>query len=198
MKILLVSEGRHELGDNQNAGALEVLVRRIVGSGVELRVETDRVSSRAVRTHAGKGKGFFKRAVRWTLEASRRGYDALVLLIDEDRMNDRVRQLDDAQLCELVKLPRAIGLAIHTFDAWMLADETALASVLRCPVERQPDPESVRNAKERCRSLLEASGSPYSQSRLYADAAGKVDLRKLKERCPRGFKPFAARVSNLV
>jgi hypothetical protein len=79
MRVLLVAEGASEL-----AGALEALVRRL---GLEdAEIAHDRVSSPNLHAHHGNGKGYFKRTIRWMFEAQKRGYDALILLIDQDRM----------------------------------------------------------------------------------------------------------------
>lgn len=134
MKVLLVSEGKHEL-----SGSLESLVRRI--SSRELDVHHDRVSRNDIHTHRGKGQGFFKRAIRWLLEARKRGYEAIVLVIDEDGYAERTSEIKEAQYYSGVVFPRAFGIAIRTFDAWMLADERALTTVLGCQIQRQPAPE---------------------------------------------------------
>src|SRR5215217_4681415 len=110
MRILLVGEGASELG-----GALETLVRRLGFSDVQ--VDSDRVSKQQIHAHHGRGQGYFKRAVRWMLEAGKRGYDAVVLLIDEDGRPERVTELRDAQEYSKSPVRRAFGVAIRTFDA---------------------------------------------------------------------------------
>jgi hypothetical protein len=191
MKVLLVAEGKHELG-----GALETLVRRL--SPLALEVEHDRVSNDKIHAHHGKGQGFFKRAVRWILEARKRGYEALVLVVDEDGHRERVKELDDAQEYSGIEFRRALGIAIRTFDAWMLADEEALTSVLEYPVQRQPSPETVRDPKEVCKQLLAASTIGIPQAEMYNRLAQAITFRLLKERCAKGFAPFAERVRSLV
>jgi hypothetical protein len=83
------------------------------------------VSRKDIHAHHGKGQGYFKKALRWILEAERRGYDALVLVIDQDNTPERVQEINKAQNDQRVTLRRALGVAIRTFDAWMLADEQA-------------------------------------------------------------------------
>jgi hypothetical protein len=187
MKVLLVSEGKHELG-----GALEALVRRLAAS--ELELHHAKVSEGSIHTHRGKGQGFYKRAVRWLLEARKRGYEAIALVIDEDGHPERAAELTEAQQYSGVDFPRAFGIAIQAFDAWMLADERALTSVLGCPVHRQPAPEDLANPKQACRDLLAASNESFSQTEMYARIAALVDLSLLEERCAKGFAPFADRV----
>lgn len=190
MKVLLVSEGKHELG-----GSLETLVMRL--SQRELRIDHDRVSRCDIHAHHGKGQGFFKRAVRWMLEARNRGYEALVLVVDEDAQSERVKELTDAQAYQGVDLRRAFGIAIRTFDAWMLADERALTSVLQCAIQRQTSPEAIHNPKQISAALCADSTAGIRQGEMYAKLAQAIELDILEERCPKGFAPFAARVRSL-
>jgi hypothetical protein len=190
LKALLVSEGKHG-----SSGALETLVRRLRDSGLE--IEQDKVSSPNVRVHPGKGKGYFKRALRWMLEAEDRGYDALILLIDRDDQRERVAQFNEAQNSTITDLKRALGVAIRTFDAWMLADEQALTSVLEFQIQRQPEPEEIRDPKSSCRAILDQAGYSMSQSAMYSAVANATDLGVLVQRCPAGFAPFAQRVRAL-
>lgn len=81
-----------------------------------------------------------------------------------------------------------------TFDAWMLADETALSAVLSRQVPREPDPERVKDAKRVCTALRDEAGTDMSLAELYAALAERIDLDVLVGRCPLGFEPFAGRL----
>lgn len=188
IKALIVSEGPHDR-------AVEDLIRRLVTSPLE--ADHDRVSNPLIHTHHGKGQGFFKRLVRWIREAKRRGYDALVLVIDRDGDPERVRQVDRAQEYTVVEFPRALGVAIESFDAWMLADEKALSAVLGYSVARQKSPESIGKPKQACEHLLASSSLDLPQRDMYRAICDAVDIGKLTRRCPKGFRPFAARVRAL-
>jgi hypothetical protein len=190
VKVLIVSEGKHE-----RAGAIQTLVARLAVKGLDLVDE--RVSVRDIHAHHGKGQGYYKKALRWLFEAARRGHDALILVVDEDGRSERVTQIDEAQDAEVPPLPRAFGVAIRTFDAWMLADEQALTEVLELEVQRQSDPEGERHPKRACEKLLESSSRGLSQSEMYAGVADRLSVERLSERCPRGFAPFASRVRDL-
>ncbi len=184
MKVLVVSEGQHE-----QAGALENLVRRLGGHEAEFTF--DRVSNSDIHAFHGKGGGYFKRAVRWLMEAEKREVEALILVIDEDDQRERRRQLEDAQVCSLSQLARAMGIAIRSFDAWMLADEGALASVLGRRIDRQPDPEAIRDPKGVCAGLLADGSNQMTQREMYAGVARRIDIDLLASRCPMGFGLFA-------
>ena len=190
MRVLLVAEGKHELD-----GALEALVKQIVQTDVVCT--PDRVSRPDIHAHHGKGQGYFKKAVRWLLTAEDREYDALVLLIDQDGHPEREKQITKAQEKDLGVSRRALGVAIRMFDAWILADETALSEALNRPIKRQADPEEIKNPKENCKRLLEGSDVAISQSDLYRSVCRIARIEVLQERCPRGFRPFAERLQSL-
>lgn len=187
MKALIVCEGRHE-----SEGALAAIIRRLAGPGLEYVM--DRVSRNDIHAHHGKGNGYKKRAVRWLLEAQKRGFDALIFLIDQDHCPERRQQINEAQEQELGVARRALGVAVQTFDAWMLADDKTLTRALDCQVPRQPDPETMDNPKKVCADLLATGGGKMSQSELYRAIMEVVDIATLETRCPLGFAPFAERV----
>lgn len=190
MKVLVISEGKHEQG-----GALENLLRRLGGDEAELAF--DRVSNNAIHAVHGPGQGYFKRAVRWLKEAESRGVDALILLIDQDGMPERSKQITDAQDSSLSPLARAMGVAVRTFDAWMLADEGALTGVLGSTITRQSDPETIRDPKGICAALLTSGRNQMAQSEMYARIAVCLNIAILLARCPSGFGPFAERVQGV-
>jgi hypothetical protein len=190
MRVLVVSEGKHEL-----SGALENLLKKL--GGVSDSLEFDRVSNNTIHAVHGKRQGYFKRAVRWLKEAEDRGANALILLIDEDGKSERIREIKDAQDYHQSRLPRAMGVAIRTFDAWMLADEKALTEVLGYNVNRQLDPETIRDPKQVCADLLADSDNGISQSEMYARVSCNINIDILCDRCQSGFKPFATHVRSI-
>jgi hypothetical protein len=192
MKVLLVSEGEHEA-----SGALESLVMRTLPRIVSCT--WDRVSNNRIETQHSKGQGFLKRAVRWMREARKRGFDALVLVVDEDGNRRRVQEMNEAQNEDRITgtFPRALGVAIRTFDAWMLADERALSSILDAVIPTQAAPEDLTDPKAACADLLGASSCGLSQREFYAKVAKIADLLRLEQRCPKGFGVFAARLKKL-
>ena len=190
MKVLVVSEGKHE-----QSGALENLLKRL--GGTHASFECDRVSNNSIHAFHGIGKGYFKRAIRWIKEAENRQADALVFLIDEDGKSERIEQIRDAQDSLISQLRRAMGVAIRMFDAWMLADEKTLTQVLGYKINRQPDPETIRNPKQVCANLLAKSQNHMSQSEMYAAISHEIDIDILCDRCRSGFEPFVVSVRNI-
>jgi hypothetical protein len=136
--------------------------------------------------------------MRWIITAQDEGYDALILLIDEDGQRERRQQFDNAQNYQKVNLPRAIGVAIHSFDAWFLADEKALSEVMNCQISPQPNPETISDPKKRCSDLRNESCCERSLRELYLEIAKIINLDLLYDRCPHGFALFADRVRSLL
>ena len=198
MRILIVSEGVHELGDDSLDGALVTLSRRLLGQNVI--VNRERVRSPRVRVHIqpGRGDGYEKRAWGWIRLAEREEYDALILVIDQDGNEERKQQFDRAQDDLRLSLPRALGVAIKMFDAWMLADEQALSKILETRIDPLPNPESEDDPKGKCENLRDEAHSQLSLREMYAAIAERTDVERLKDRCPNGFAPFAQRVRALT
>lgn len=198
MRVLVVSEGEYELGDDSLDGALVTLASRLLNENVSF--ERKKVSSPEVRQHTQQGKGgrYEKRALGWIRLAEREGYDAIILVIDQDGDEERKQQFDRAQDDPRFPLPRALGVAIKTFDAWMLADEQALSEVLETHIDPLPNPESDSDPKNRCGSLRDAAHSQLSLREMYAAIAERTNMERLKDRCPNGFAPFAQRVRAFV
>ena len=192
MRVLLVSEGVHEA-----SGSLETLVCRIVSQ--DLTCEWRALKDSKLRLHRGKGNRLFKRAVGWIREAQSNGFDALILLVDRDDEPTRIKEISKAQEENYLTqdFPRALGVAIRSFDAWMLADEQALAKVLGRLVNAQPAPEENDDPKADCERLRSASDTSLRLRELYAQVATVADLACIERRCPHGFGNFAKRLRDL-
>jgi hypothetical protein len=194
VKVLIVAEGKQE-----RSGSLETLVRRLLGR--DLQFDVDDIHRRLAPLHGIGGFDYCKRALQWLQDAQKRGYDAIVLLLDEDGFSDRIKGIDQAQVrqSKTTMLPRALGVAVRTFDAWILADELALSNVLGRTIQCQSSPEGMRDPKSVCQQLLdETTGCELGQAEMYALVAEKTRLATLELRCPIGFKPFAERVRALA
>jgi len=197
MNVLVVSEGKHEYGTAEYDGALVELTRRTIRS--DARFTREKVSSQKVHIHrkAGKHKEYEKRALGWIRYARNQGFDALVFLVDQDGQQERETGVKKAQNHDGFSLPRAMGVAIRTFDAWMLADEQALTKALGDTIQRQQAAESIKDPKGVCERLRDNSSQNMGLTKLYSQIAQTLDLDLLNERCPRGFAPFRKRVQQL-
>lgn len=195
MKVLLVAEGDHE-----HAGALAKLVERLLEFPAAFDPKTVRDIPVTKQIQGSKDK-LKKKALMWVRHAQNQGHDAVVFIVDHDGYDDRHRQLDEAQAEVSTEffLKRAFGVAVQTFDCWMIADEVALNLATGKTVDRFPSPEELKTAKNDCRSLLASSTIPdRSQGEFYTDIATNSRIAELDKRCPKGFRPFAERVRKLV
>jgi hypothetical protein len=78
---------------------------------------------------------------------------------------------------------------VQELEAWLLADEGAIAAVTSRPVPRQPDPiEAIASPKERLKRILSPS-TVYTKEVARCIAAAIVDISRVADRCP-VFKAF--------
>jgi hypothetical protein len=202
MKILVVSEGKHELNLNDNEPTNGPLVRLISRVLLGCGHQTISFERRPVKDLppgiSVKGKvnnNYQRKAMQWIHHAERDGFDAIVMIVDQDQNPERRIGLDAAQSEARYTLPRAIGLAVESFDAWMLVDEVALSTATGFAISRQKDPEPLRNPKEVLHTLIaRAQDSPTA---VYLRIADCMRVETLIERCPQGFAPFHERLQTL-
>lgn len=201
MKILVVSEGKHELNLDDNEprnGPLVRLIARVIEAhgSVSLEFERRPVSALPPRMMgSGKAGNYEHRAMAWVRLAEIEKFDAIVLLVDQDKSPARREGLDAAQINTRYSLPRAMGLAVKTFDAWMLADEQAISTAINKTVMRQKSPEAIKDPKQVLHSLIDGASEP--RTIVYLLIAEYTNLDTLCERCPEGFGPFHAREASL-
>lgn len=195
--VLIVAEGEHELAGGHADAALPTLVRRLLGDGIDLQVSSKRSREVSRHMHAGKGDRLGRKFIGIMQFAEREGFDTVVILMDHDGDDTRLTSATYAHEARLTSLPRAVGIAVRSFDAWILADHVALSSVLAITVDMQPNSESNSDPKMVCGSLCDAAGGDWRLRDLYSAVAAIVDLEILRARCPTGFASFADRVEGL-
>ena len=195
--VLIVAEGDHELAGGHADAALTTLVRRLLGDRIDLQVSSKPNRKVSRHMHAGKGDRLGRKFIGIVKFAEREGFDAVVILMDHDGDDTRLTSATYAQEGTLTSFPRAVGIAVRSFDAWFLADHASLSSVLATTVDMQPDPEAISDPKKVCGSLRDAAGRDWRLRDLYTSVAAIVDLGILRARCPSGFAAFAERVEGL-
>ena len=191
MRVLVVVEGKHE-----RDGAVSALIQRLRPDLTDLQF--DRLANSDIHVHHGKGRGYEKKAIRWILEAHRRGFEAMILLVDRDKVAERTIEITNAQNNTAVcALRRALGVAIESFDAWILADEKALSIVLAKTVQTQSEPETLADPKDHFTKLLATLGLASGGAEWYARIAQDLDISRLETRCSQGFGVFADRLRKM-
>jgi hypothetical protein len=109
--------------------------------------------------------------------------DLAVILVDAD--GDPKRQaLLDSSLGD-VPVEAVAAVAIEEFEAWLVADPSALKSVLRKPLAppRPPEKLSKREAKELLRTWCKEHASSRDAAEIRRDLARECDLDVLAHQC---------------
>jgi len=206
LRVLIIGEGRHELGTSDGdpgpegqLGALPRLVHRLLGNPES--IEYDCRSLRSVMHVRGKARNGFARKVKGAMRtAMLEGHDGVVVVIDRDREPDRerigaLRDGRDSMQAD-VPVPCAVGTAVETFDAWMIADLTAVRAAKGDQARIPTNPESLAGKEgtgthpKDLAALIFGAGL----ARAYSTVAENADFEVLKQTCPQGFTPFAAEV----
>ncbi len=209
--ILVFGEGAHELGkvrgealSNDELPALLGLIYRIMGEPPEVSFECEEFKKIAHvhgTTPGGRWAGKVKGAI---LRAKQRGADAAVIVIDRDRKtpSERLRPLEQGRdAMDGVQWPCcAVGVAVETFDAWMIADGSAIGKAGGAADKSHGSPESLDGSEKSRRhpkaKAEEIFGTGKGMADKYAIVAQHVDLELLKRCCPEGFAPFAKEVED--
>jgi hypothetical protein len=200
-RILVVAEGEHELADFSENGSLIILLRRILAD-FSFRAECRPIKSFNRRVHVrddrrARGDRHARKLIAILDEAEKGRFDAVCILFDRDGDKSRELAATTAQETNYVAIPRAVGVAVESYDAWYLADELALTTELKVNVDRQSDPEVEKSPKDKVRRLLQAHNYPVSQREFYSAIAASISLQLLINRCPAGFAVFHERVKSI-
>lgn len=224
MRLLLVSEGALDVGaagrdhggaahgeDDTSKGAVGVLVRRVLEERLGREIQAWEIEGDVLpRVHrASESVSGYARKVQLAIEEARiRGCSSVAVVVDRDRTagSSRLSQLREGRsLAEQQGNPlayaTALGVAVETVEAWLLADEQALNEALslnpRAPAIPDPEgldggPKTESHPKNVLRKLIRSS--PAAGATPYDDVAERVRLDVLQRRCRVGFAPFADEV----
>jgi len=218
MRVAFLIEGATEgavrvgVGDAEpfpTRRAVPLLVARILG--VE-ESEIECFFPPLLRPGAG---AILKRAAKLLKECGRPdsgNCQGAVILVDADgkgrqrlrTLRQRVDEVEQAGMA--IASCTAVGVAIEKFEAWLLADEGALSTVLEVP-----NPNGASRSPE---TLKGKGGAPDDAKRVFAERvaqAGKrdvppdelayrivarMDLDVVERRCPKGFGLFRREVKD--
>ena len=224
MRLLLVSEGALDVGAagrdpggaahgevDESRGAVGVLVRRVLEQRFGREVQDWEIERDVLpRVHrASESVSGYPRKVHLAIEEARiRGCSSVAVVVDRDRTEGgaRLSELRDGRdLAEKYENPlaykTALGVAVETVEAWLLADEQALNEALALDPKAPaiPDPEGLgggpkteSHPKNVLRKLIRRAG--VTSAAPYDDVAERVRLDVLERRCAAGFAPFAEEV----
>jgi hypothetical protein len=205
MKIRFIGEGVSDVGGERCTGIVPVLTRNVLAAKLGRAPAMEHDTAPLPRFH---GKGYAAKAQVAITEAHRQGLDGVAIAVDRDgrRGTERLKLLRQGRDAATAKaaMPAAVGVAIETIEAWLLADEPAIGRALRFekPPPCGPDPESLDgkpstddHPKVRLAHHLamDADRARANQARLEA-IAEEADVAEIERRCVKGFKPFAEEV----
>lgn len=116
------------------------------------------------------------------------GHDSALVLRDTEcgRPDERYRQLRSAGKIAALEGDAEVCFAECAIEAWLLADASALGTVLDQDVDPPPDPERLRDPKRKLRQLFrDARGfsSGYNGPKHAPDIAAAMDVDTVAERC---------------
>lgn len=182
-------------GQSETA-SINVLLRRLLEREGRQDIELGRPVrfQRSKLVKEGELERFLSIAVR-----DRAGVAAILVVLDED--DDCAATLGPALLeraRSASQLPVAVVFAVREFEAWLLAAGSSLKAAGRIAPEAElpPDPEKVRDAKGRLRTLAPPGRSYVA----VADQAAFVSAMDLEEAAgsARSFRKLAGDVSELL
>jgi hypothetical protein len=214
VRILFVGEagpdtGSERLGES-STGAIPILAKKVIAG----RVPEDKIaygieSGRLHRYH--RATGLVRKVVGTVREANIQGLDAVVVVMDRDgeKNANRVREFKEGRDCAAreVPIPTAVGVAIETLEAWLLADEPAIGRALglETPPAKGIDPEKLTGrsgAPDHPKTMLKKLLASDSQDRGYVEQveaiAREADVEVVEKRCSKGFKPFADEIRQFL
>jgi hypothetical protein len=202
--VLILGDGAHEVGDrpgellsSEELPSLALLVHRILGEPAEVQYES-RMFKKIVHQR-GKGSDEQKKMKAAIIFAKQKGYKGLVIVQDRDRKTQRqaIAPLEEVRdtfsLASAVNI--ALGLAIETFDAWMIADPDAIEKAGGDKNHHHANPEALDKKEgtgqhpKDIAALIFDSGKRLDKE--YQKIARFIDLGLLKNRCQKGFESFA-------
>lgn len=88
-------------------------------------------------------------------------------------------------------MPCAVGQAVESFDAWMIADHRAVTGAGGNTHGLTGKPESEKKPKACAGKAFNCHPDGRGLGPYYHEVAANARIETLKEVCPKGFKPFA-------
>jgi hypothetical protein len=188
-RVLVLGDGKHEVGDKSaprsaqgSEPALLCLVRRLLDSPQSFALEGDLFRTTAAAHRRGRNK-YMKKTISAIRRAKSEGFAGLAIVIDRDGYRDRERidALHEGREATEGEpsLPCALGCAVESFDAWMLADRSAIAAAGGNVDALPAHPEDMARPKEDADSVFgTVAGSGLGA--CYAQVAVSADLDLLR------------------
>jgi hypothetical protein len=222
MRVFLVGEGRHDIGDlaaeppyrDGRPGFLQPIVEKLIAGQVEF--EGQKVSLLGRVAIPGLHQALERKARIAAQLAEYAESDLLVFIVDLDRGSGTGRQKAASDIKKREKaismgfqhgvesgLVCAPGIACRTIEAWALGDRVAVGSMtdsgdpVDLPSRKQPEDlwgEPHEPTSNHPKMVLHRLlGRTVTQDDL-SEIAGIADIPTMRSTCPMSFEPFAAKL----
>lgn len=213
--LLFISEGPTDLGSSvfnddlssEKTGTIATFVKKILSDithkNIDFNVKTERLAR--LHHHHKKGNKYvlkgYEKKIHYVMKMLADPYgkyadcDGIVFVVDQDNDPKRIERLRSGKeqarkIFELQNIRIAVGVAILMIEAWLLADPKAIGLGLAIPTpDTSPNPEIIKSPKAYLRSFFKEEDE-RSTVEKYEAIAQKIDIKKLSNRCKKGFQPF--------
>jgi hypothetical protein len=174
LKFLIVGEGEIDIK------VLPIFIKKIISGNPSCKPKK-----------AGNKTKVLQKFPKWLNAFCNRGIDKTIVVVDQD---------DDCIKDIFLKMKNNIDGEKHDFtvkfhiiekeiEAWLLADEIAISSVVNKNINRiAGNLEDIKKAKEKLQQILSGANKVYT-TELASKIANKVNIDTIGNRCP-GFKRF--------
>jgi hypothetical protein len=203
--IEIFGEGKTDVGTGTGEqpptkGVLPILVHRLCDRPPQMVVKR-----RAYAFLQGKG---LSQKVRFAKRQANYNRSAGAVFVMDSEGDERERQKKHKELTkgrdqELPDFPMAIGVAHPCIEAWLLADDRAIAwaigpsAAVNLPAEPERLPAPQRDERNNPKAILAGLGA-RSTAEKDAIALAMNDMDLVCQRCRLGFAPFAHEVRQLI
>ncbi|MFP4139026.1 MAG: DUF4276 family protein [Phycisphaerae bacterium] len=197
-RVMVVGEGPHEIGREGDAypPALTTLLHRLLDEPDRVCYDSSIYRWKDLKHAIGRGSRSIKK-VMWAIErAQKEGFDAVVILADQDRLSpkERAEQLaegrDEMKNSTKAQYPScAVGVAVEAFDAWMICDQKAIKAAGGNPDKFTSRPEDEKKPKKKAADIFNCPPDGTGLGQYYPVVAREIaaredGLEQLRERCP--------------
>jgi hypothetical protein len=196
MRLLVLSEGARDIGrpDGAHEGAVRVLSRRVLEAREQRELaDHEIVADRLPRPHKSeKGPGARLRLALAAMSA--RDCESVAIVTDADNYEGRLTAWTnerDRVERERGEVPVAIGVAVQTVEAWLLADETAingaltpdpLCATIAAPEDLWAKARTPGHPKAILEALMKSARTPVDAP--YDAITSRARLDQVEKRCP--------------
>jgi hypothetical protein len=205
----IFGEGKTDIGegsgpDRPTKGVVSILVHTLCGRPGHMLVKPKRYAQ-LQKGDLQRKVGFARRQVFYNRS------DGAVFVVDSEggdpELKEKSRELERGRDSARVEIPMAVGVAHPCIEAWLLADAAAVRRACGLPqdpeVPAEPERLPAPRQDERRSPKAALAHAVGARQELPSDRLWKIarELRQLdlvRQRCPRGFAPFADDVEQRI